>query len=1104
MSDSKARQQGPSGNNVFENIQSLAAAAMQQQPSASSQPQVTSHSDHDVWTILQQSNSSNDAAAAANSGAFSSTPFQTWNQYPQLGRTLQAQQSAAYSQFLQYPTSTNDLNQRLVSDDFSASLYSTAHPGVVRPHTGNASTPVHKENSRDSSPMTSAAATDVNAGVRYINGDNVASKSLFRARASIPMNISIEEYERQGIEAAIASRLPSHSLHPSEEQLLKDYTTNADIVVYIGLRNSMLRLWLKNPMIAVTKYEAVGVAREDRYLELAGKCYEWLVRNGYINFGCLNLQINPLSTTESTTRRKTVVIVGAGMAGLGCARQLDGLFQQFAEKFEQPPQIIVLEGRGRVGGRIYSYPLQSKTSSALSEVAAYPSDLPSAVDLGAYVVTGFDHGNPMSVLVRRQLALHYHTLRHHTDIYDIDGTPVDKTTDIRAENLFNDIVDRASVFKQRRSMAQNNEFIKGGITVETLETSEAMGTNMIPMLSANVDKVTGKPTAADGASASVSMEDTVSRLGFECNLNAQSAPPFDPSDILQTQFPSLGDTMDKCLSQYQQLAHLSPLDLRLLNWHYANLEYANATNLSNLSLKHWDQDDGNEFRGAHSTIIGGYHQVIKGLALAPRKLDIRLNHTITKISYKESTPPDSSPPSVQIICENGETVAADAVVITVPLGVLKSKSIDFDPRLPNWKADAIQSLGFGLLNKLVLVFDEVFWDTNTDLVGLLRMPLGNETEQQNYSSNRGQFYMFWNCVATTGKPVLIALMAGDAARNSEVTSDDDLITEAVTALSRMYPEKRPIPQPIESIITRWSRDKFSRGSYSFVAKHATGEDYDFLAKPISNKVFFAGEATCRTHPATVHGAYISGLRAASEVLEKLIGQIQMPIDHPLIPEKTQVEPPQIAGIKRKHGLDTNYRAQAHAMKKARLEKRDEWLNQQIVTRFGPKPVAPVKGATNPFLIFQKECWVEVKEKAETERIQVTGDKDFKLSRDEVRAKLGQTWRGMPEENKHPFKIRAIANKATNTDQMTTYKTSLARWEADVDNYRKTLNDAMEEQGVPPEEQEIARLAELEERLEAQIREEQRRQRAMTMRGIDEDSNSDSSEYQEDQEDGTYK
>lgn len=47
--------------------------------------------------------------------------------------------------------------------------------------------------------------------------------------------------------------------------------------------------------------------------------------------------------------------------------------------------------------------------------------------------------------------------------------------------------------------------------------------------------------------------------------------------------------------------YLSSKDRQILDWHFANLEFANATPLSTLSLKHWDQDDDFEFTGNHLT-----------------------------------------------------------------------------------------------------------------------------------------------------------------------------------------------------------------------------------------------------------------------------------------------------------------------------------------------------------------------------------------------------------------------------------------------------------------------------------------------------------------------
>lgn len=54
------------------------------------------------------------------------------------------------------------------------------------------------------------------------------------------------------------------------------------------------------------------------------------------------------------------------------------------------------------------------------------------------------------------------------------------------------------------------------------------------------------------------------------------------------------------------------------------------------------------------------------------------------------------------------TVRADAVICTIPLGILKrsliphsTDSLTFQPPLPKWKNDAISNMGYGSLNKVL-------------------------------------------------------------------------------------------------------------------------------------------------------------------------------------------------------------------------------------------------------------------------------------------------------------------------------------------------------------------------------------------------------------------
>lgn len=102
-------------------------------------------------------------------------------------------------------------------------------------------------------------------------------------------------------------------------------------------------------------------------------------------------------------------------------------------------------------------------------------------------------------------------------------------------------------------------------------------------------------------------------------------------------------------------------------------------------------------------IVGGYGQLVEGLARIPSVLDIRHGQQVHKITYSHLKPRylRGGRHAVTISCENGQEIDADAVVVTVSLGVLKSGSILFDPELPDSKQKAISRLGFGLLNKVI-------------------------------------------------------------------------------------------------------------------------------------------------------------------------------------------------------------------------------------------------------------------------------------------------------------------------------------------------------------------------------------------------------------------
>src|SRR5688572_20933263 len=85
------------------------------------------------------------------------------------------------------------------------------------------------------------------------------------------------------------------------------------------------------------------------------------------------------------------------------------------------------------------------------------------------------------------------------------------------------------------------------------------------------------------------------------------------------------------------------------------------------------------------------------------------------------------------------------------------------------------------------------------------------------------------------------------------------------ALGDPLATKQVLPEPDGWLVTRWAADPFALGSYSFLPPGATPDDRKALAAPVGDRLFFAGEATSVEYPATVHGAYLSGRRAAAEV-----------------------------------------------------------------------------------------------------------------------------------------------------------------------------------------------------------------------------------------------
>ncbi|KAB0800702.1 hypothetical protein PPYR_06441 [Photinus pyralis] len=360
----------------------------------------------------------------------------------------------------------------------------------------------------------------------------------------------------------------------------------------------------------------------------------------------------------------------------------------------------------------------------------------------------------------------------------------------------------------------------------------------------------------------------------------------DDTEALQNSTENFGDYFEKRFLAEMKTDFenkLSPqVTTALMDWFHKFVKCLNACptwyTLSAKGLVHYEVCDGNYY---HQWRNRGYKTILEILMREfpdPRKKlpisqKILLNKIVSKIITDKSD-------GVTVICSDGTKYSARYVLVTLPLGVLKEiHNSLFEPQLPSHKVNAINGLGFGTVNKILIKFPFQWWQRDEKGVSIVWSEKDRDNVLREFPSTMLQSRKSWLESVMGFYPIdshtniLLVWLVGSSLEEIEKLSDDKIIAGLMFVLKYFIGSRYPdLPNPISVICSKWYSDPYTRGSYSY--RSLISDDMNVfasdLAEPIhlNNKslLMFAGEATSSHQYSTVHGAISSGFREADRII----------------------------------------------------------------------------------------------------------------------------------------------------------------------------------------------------------------------------------------------
>lgn len=246
-----------------------------------------------------------------------------------------------------------------------------------------------------------------------------------------------------------------------------------------------------------------------------------------------------------------------------------------------------------------------------------------------------------------------------------------------------------------------------------------------------------------------------------------------------------------------------------------------------------------QFVGGSENLLfrAGYNSVTKLLADGLSGKNLRLNTSVDSIKWQRVIVAKDHCSPVLLNLSDNTRILADCVIITSSLGYLKENYKKmFAPPLPSSFGQAIESLGFGLINKIFLDFGTPWWKPGTKGFQLL-------WERNNRSDSIFCSKTLWTRdltgfdVLPNHEGVLLGWVGGRGAYIVETLSEQQVANDCTSLLKR-YLKLDKLPPVKRCLRTQWHTNSYVRGSYSHISTkcNENGISPATLAVPVWSKI----------------------------------------------------------------------------------------------------------------------------------------------------------------------------------------------------------------------------------------------------------------------------